>query len=1329
MGLKGFYWWLRKKKGYDPILRVPTHCPVQEGAKVRLDVLSFFSRIRTIYTNYRDDKAKAHFILLEHLKKFADPAHTVYYVDGDPAAEKQATHRLREKKRNDALKTAKVAIEALNDRVSHGKPPTKEMFKQAEKGLRGGFKWTIEDRKDFVNFLRGQGIDARFCPFEADIAIAKDCQPADIVLSQDSDFFAYDTVKMLWRPVGKRDEGKVLEYDKAAVLDKIGLSSTKLTALACVSSNDYNRNIPYLGIATNYNVIKDLPDTDVTFLVQGYLESPLVVCNDQEDIDFTASVLVFTTMTQTAVQAGVTSDPPTTALPETPLVDHPALLMSSEVLYQQYESFKDQHAKTKAQGRMNSSSKSDTKPERQGRRKQFRRHRVIDRPAHQPGVSQQVHRPRYSPKTRSDPLEQEAPPICRQYEWKPYTAQQEARSKQVMAENMRKQAQKEQQRVARRRKKAWQLLKKPPPKIEDMNKMQLVQALAWEHPLVSLPVGTVKANSKRAAAAAAAANVTTTTTTHADQRRSATRQEQEVSHCILDVVEQVRVTKRQAQELLGAYIETVTKLGPTEEDRAILSTLCPAVKSRFRASPESGQGDQSSSNSSTGTSTEDESMECARDSADEDSVDQGSVDKEFVDQGSVDEGVPLDEEFVDQGSVDEGVPLDEDSLDEVSMDEDDDDEDSDDEDEDEDAEPSAMDKPFLAFYQILLGYIYSRKLKSKTVAERQVGQLIARATSLGITLPPVPQRNLSYPTVPLLETTTKQVYRSMKMMYRNGSVALEDKINSQQNRPPGTVPLKIDSALPAIENYVILNKASGGSRRIAPLSPLTARYVGFSERQLLPLFWAWPTLKAKIKSLMVEDRYFQDPTIVPAQADAFNWLTTTAPGRLITTFVSDVGLPSSKHHKGFRKATTIMDLEGMDGKEGLREHIGRLREQTFDPKDWRGKGYILRGSIRTDGRLVQLLAFKNKELQSVRFRRLPNDKLPNPLISTIGGTDRYLTEARNIFPSIADVENLLSVDPSQVAVLSLDLGTSCVVGATVSLPFNQTPATLRRPPIGKEQVKRRKKRRGKRTPGSRNRTRARQKARKSATNPQPAQYFDLVVKRKAVARPTDDFANWLEQKKQHTMGATTGRTVQDLESTLPPLQGDGSSFCQHVAARRAVEVDLDRFYNSSNFWKHRFDAQVCYKEEFHKVAEGLLNMVGGSVGRPRLPHQHVVIAVGLAKFTGSKGPPSLDSTFQGFFVNLARSLGYLVVGINEHFTSKKCPICQQFVCSTSDWRTLYYPSTSSHAVKTAHIHGSMEQQEELDQQQEKELKKEETETELEQGEVLDLEQDEQLEQE
>ncbi|KAF8928787.1 hypothetical protein BGZ47_001441, partial [Haplosporangium gracile] len=330
---------------------------------------------------------------------------------------------------------------------------------------------------------------------------------------------------------------------------------------------------------------------------------------------------------------------------------------------------------------------------------------------------------------------------------------------------------------------------------------------------------------------------------------------------------------------------------------------------------------------------------------------------------------------------------------------------------DEDAEPSAMDKPFIAFYQILLAHIYSRKIKSKAVVERQVGQLLARATFLGITLPSVPLRNVSYPTNRLLELASKQLYRSINMMYRNGSVVLEKKINSQADGQPGTVLPKVDSKLPAIENYLLLNKASGGSRRIAPLSPLAARYVDFSERHLLPLFWSWPTFKDKIRRMMVEDRYFQDPAIVPAQADALNWLTKTTPGRLVTTFLTDVGLPSDKHDKGYRKVTAIMDLDGKNGKEGLREHLACLRAETFDPKEWHGRGYILRGSIRTNGRLLQVLAFKLKELQSVRYRRVPENKLPNPFLTTIGGTNRYLTETRNVFSTSAAVESLLAADP------------------------------------------------------------------------------------------------------------------------------------------------------------------------------------------------------------------------------------------------------------------------------------------------------------------------------
>ncbi|KAF9286128.1 hypothetical protein BGZ88_009218 [Linnemannia elongata] len=311
--------------------------------------------------------------------------------------------------------------------------------------------------------------------------IWKTCPPKDIVLlTQDSDFFAYDSVTTIWRPVGKWDDVKVLEYSREAVLAQIRLSTTKLTALACVSSNDQNKNIPSMGIATNYSIIKDLPDADVPSLVKEYLESPRVVCRDQEGIDFTASILVFTTMTQEiAAPAGVFSVqwPLQSA---TPLMASSASIMSYEPLCHH-----------------------NAKPNRQGKHREFRRHRVIDRPAHQPRVSQQVHRPRHSYKSRAEPQQHEQPSICKQYERKPYTAEQEARYRESIAEARGKKAKKKRHRETQRLKKEKEVAEKPPPKIDEMNKAQLINAMVYEHPLVSLQVGTVNANSKRAAAAAA----------------------------------------------------------------------------------------------------------------------------------------------------------------------------------------------------------------------------------------------------------------------------------------------------------------------------------------------------------------------------------------------------------------------------------------------------------------------------------------------------------------------------------------------------------------------------------------------------------------------------------------------------------------------------------------------------------------------------------------------------------------------------------------------------------------------------------------------------------
>jgi hypothetical protein len=83
-----------------------------------------------------------------------------------------------------------------------------------------------------------------------------------------------------------------------------------------------------------------------------------VVGSNQDVIDFTASILVFTTMTQEiAVPASVTSDLPSTAQSEIPFTTSAAPSMSYDWLHQQYISIKEQHDLAKTQKRMNTNSK------------------------------------------------------------------------------------------------------------------------------------------------------------------------------------------------------------------------------------------------------------------------------------------------------------------------------------------------------------------------------------------------------------------------------------------------------------------------------------------------------------------------------------------------------------------------------------------------------------------------------------------------------------------------------------------------------------------------------------------------------------------------------------------------------------------------------------------------------------------------------------------------------------------------------------------------------------------------------------------------------------
>ncbi|KAG0213355.1 hypothetical protein BGX28_004693 [Mortierella sp. GBA30] len=100
-------------------------------------------------------------------------------------------------------------------------------------------------------------------------------------------------------------------------------------------------------------------------------------------------------------------------------------------------------------------------------------------------------------------------------------------------------------------------------------------------------------------------------------------------------------------------------------------------------------------------------------------------------------------------------------------------------------------------------------------------------------------------------------------------------------------------------------------------------------------------------------------------------------------------------------------------------------------------------------------------------------------------------------------------------------------------------------------------------------------------------------------------------------------------------------------------------------------SKTAREREFHRLADSLLRMVGGSIGEKKKEEDKIVIWIGMGRFTSTSRLSSLPGTFESFFVQKARTLGYLVVGVHEYYTSKTCPKCQEFVAQTESIRRLY----------------------------------------------------------
>ncbi|KAF9382477.1 hypothetical protein CPC16_009322 [Podila verticillata] len=532
-----------------------------------------------------------------------------------------------------------------------------------------------------------------------------------------------------------------------------------------------------------------------------------------------------------------------------------------------------------------------------------------------------------------------------------------------------------------------------------------------------------------------------------------------------------------------------------------------------------------------------------------------------------------------------------------------------------------------------------------------------------------------------VRSVTGQLAAEFKRMYGHGARDLHNKLKVMKDKGVvrGDADIQIRPDVSAVENFLYLNRLTGNIRRMVPITPSQQPFMSFSEREIAAFFWKRKVLKEKLVQLGKLEN-----TTITSVNDLDTWISGKEPGFLIKNFIADVapqGLTSRQKKKaGHRAAVKLLSLDQ------IRNHLDIVKNEWLDPITYADKGYVLRGSIKTDGFRIQLLAFKLRELQDVRYRRLDDNRLPPRLTSTVGGVDYYLQEIRNVIKTKEDVARLWpGVQPEKIKTLTLDGGQACIIGA-----FADIPEDSRANGKGKEVDRTHSTMEGiiatsvEPTTFSTSSTplpvpiSVSTPDQQSTNSPMVSSrtvYHNLAVKQKAVYQPTFRFRRWLEGEKQKPLDmGEEQETIAGIETGLPPLKGEGASVINYTAELRRVEERLLEFYVGRDhlYKRHKWDMERARQYEYQLLADRLFGIVGGSIGLVRDPENPVLIGVGLGKFSMRSGLSSLDSSFLSFFVQKARSLGYLVVGLNEYYTSKKCPRCGLFVAQVT-LRRFYCP--------------------------------------------------------
>ena len=138
-------------------------------------------------------------------------------------------------------------------------------------------------------------------------------------------------------------------------------------------------------------------------------------------------------------------------------------------------------------------------------------------------------------------------------------------------------------------------------------------------------------------------------------------------------------------------------------------------------------------------------------------------------------------------------------------------------------------------------------------------------------------------------------------------------------------------------------------RRIAPVSPVEAGFMTFSERELASFFYTDPAMKEPLLSFVRE--HWQRSAF--SQADITNiWLQGQKPGVLIKRFIAEVAQEKlTARQRGRASVAASVKLLTL---QEIEDHVNNLRDRKFVPEKYDEKGYILRGSkqMATDSNIL-----------------------------------------------------------------------------------------------------------------------------------------------------------------------------------------------------------------------------------------------------------------------------------------------------------------------------------------------------------------------------------------